>query len=174
MPGRFSTRFRLFYFMTYSEKLKNPKWQKKTLEILQRDNFTCTSCGNTEKTLHVHHRIYEGQNPWDTGEKYLRTLCEDCHSFEETVATIFKENAQKWVGKSEFDYEWFNHFMESLEDGCFMCPQYVLCDILKLIVINPYFQQSAIAIYEFYKDGIDECEKRTKKTYNIIEEPTPF
>jgi transcription elongation factor Elf1 len=67
--------------MTYSEKLKSPKWQKKRLEILQRDNFNCRNCGDTESSLHVHHIKYiANTDPWDYDEKYLLTLCESCHS----------------------------------------------------------------------------------------------
>ena len=37
----------LFYkIMNYSEQLKSPKWQKKRLEIMQRDKFTCQLCGD--------------------------------------------------------------------------------------------------------------------------------
>jgi hypothetical protein len=65
---------------SYSEKLKSPKWQKRRLEILSRDNFKCRSCGMDEKTLHVHHLRYEkGVEPWDTNNDDLITLCEDCH-----------------------------------------------------------------------------------------------
>lgn len=49
---------------TYSEKLKSPKWQKKRLEILQRDEFTCQHFNDKENTLHVHHIAYSG-NPWE-------------------------------------------------------------------------------------------------------------
>ena len=69
--------------MTYGEKLKSPKWQKKRLEILNRDEFTCTMCNSKEKTLHVHHKVYIfDKDPWDYEEQYYITLCEDCH-FEE-------------------------------------------------------------------------------------------
>ncbi len=64
--------------MTYSEKLKDPRWQKKRLQILERDNFTCRYCEDTEKTLHVHHMIYS-KAPWLTDNEHLLTLCEDCH-----------------------------------------------------------------------------------------------
>jgi 5-methylcytosine-specific restriction endonuclease McrA len=47
----------------YSEKLKDPRWQKKRLEILSGDDFTYQYCGNTEETLHVHHYVYTGE-PW--------------------------------------------------------------------------------------------------------------
>lgn len=64
----------------YAEKLKDPRWQKKRLEILSRDNWSCYWCGDTESTLHVHHTVYVGENPWDTWDECLLTLCEGCHS----------------------------------------------------------------------------------------------
>jgi hypothetical protein len=65
---------------TYSELLKNPKWQKKRLEILQRDNFRCRSCDDDLNTLHVHHWNYDNQlNPWEYKDDDLITLCETCH-----------------------------------------------------------------------------------------------
>lgn len=68
---------------TYSEKLKDPRWQKKRLEILNRDKFKCQSCGNGELTLHVHHTKYiRGNDPWDYKDNFLVTLCELCHDNE--------------------------------------------------------------------------------------------
>lgn len=67
--------------MTYSEKLKDPRWQKKRLEILNRDNFTCIYCGDNKSTLHVHHLMYLGDNPWETPNECLDTTCKDCHDF---------------------------------------------------------------------------------------------
>ena len=76
--------------MTYSEKLKDPRWQKKRLEILQRDNFTCQLCGDTETTLHIHHKKYfKNKEPWDINNKYLVTLCKHCH-FELSKDKLFK------------------------------------------------------------------------------------
>lgn len=67
--------------MTYAEKLKDPRWQKKRLEIMQRDDFTCRDCGDTTKTLNVDHRFYrKGYDPWEYDDADLWTLCEDCHS----------------------------------------------------------------------------------------------
>lgn len=64
----------------YSELLQNPKWQKKRLEILERDKFTCRSCNADWKTLHVHHLYYDNKlKPWEYKEWDLITLCEDCH-----------------------------------------------------------------------------------------------
>lgn len=58
-PGR-------VFFMTYTEQIKSPKWQKKRLKILERDEYTCKSCFNKEKTLHVHHLQYRKEcNIWE-------------------------------------------------------------------------------------------------------------
>lgn len=68
---------------TYGEKLKDPRWQKRRLEILERDGWACCSCGSPNKTLHVHHRWYEsGAEPWDAPPAALVTLCEGCHEAE--------------------------------------------------------------------------------------------
>lgn len=68
---------------TYAEKLKHPLWQRKRLEILNRDGFKCRGCGNGEKTLHVHHLKYtRGRDPWDYPDASLVTLCEVCHETE--------------------------------------------------------------------------------------------
>ena len=67
---------------TYSDKLKSPYWQKKRLEILQRDKWTCTCCKDTETELQVHHLKYNG-NPWDVEEEFLITLCKHCHIYYE-------------------------------------------------------------------------------------------
>lgn len=69
--------------LLYSEKLKLPAWQKKRLEILNRDEFTCRVCGDKEKTLHVHHLYYDKRNePWEYPDISLVTLCVDCHNNE--------------------------------------------------------------------------------------------
>jgi hypothetical protein len=67
--------------MTYSEKLKDPRWQKMRLEIFERDNWRCVECKDHETSLHVHHAYYtRGLNPWEYPRESLSTLCEDCHS----------------------------------------------------------------------------------------------
>jgi 5-methylcytosine-specific restriction endonuclease McrA len=66
--------------MTYSDKLRDPRWQKKRLEIFNRDNWKCIFCGSDSKNLQVHHCVYRRTEPWDYPDYLYRTLCEDCHS----------------------------------------------------------------------------------------------
>lgn len=85
--------------MTYSEKLKDPRWQRKRLEILNRDGFTCCHCGDTESTLNIHHHYYEKKKmPWDYPDGALITLCEHCHkSAEAKKEKIIKAIANPFV-----------------------------------------------------------------------------
>ena len=74
--------------MKYEEQIKDPKWQRKRLEILQRDGFRCQMCGREDKPLHVHHLHYlEGHKIWDYHNSDLITLCEDCHRREHDIGS---------------------------------------------------------------------------------------
>lgn len=57
---------------------KDPRWQKRRLEIMERDGFQCVSCSDKESELHVHHKRYKGQ-PWEAEDDDMQTLCVSCH-----------------------------------------------------------------------------------------------
>lgn len=67
--------------LTYSEKLLDPRWQRKRLEVLERADFRCESCGSATETLHVHHKLYRrGAEPWEyDAATELASLCSTCH-----------------------------------------------------------------------------------------------
>ena len=68
-------------YPSYRELLLDPRWQRKRLEILERDRFRCTECGADDRTLHVHHTYYEkGKKPWEYPAESLLSLCKDCHA----------------------------------------------------------------------------------------------
>ena len=68
---------------TYADKLKDPRWQRRRLEIMGEDNFTCVMCFDTESMLVVHHRCYiKGREPWDYTDNFLMTICYACHNSE--------------------------------------------------------------------------------------------
>lgn len=99
----------------YSEKLKDPRWQKKRLEVLQRNEFTCQECGSTEDTLHVHHRYYErGKNPWEYPDESMETLCFICHSREGYIKKIINERVDDYI-KSGGSYRHLSLMITALE-----------------------------------------------------------
>jgi hypothetical protein len=64
----------------YWQKLQDPRWQRKRLEIMQRADFRCECCGEDAETLNVHHGYYEkGKQPWEYESETLWCLCVHCH-----------------------------------------------------------------------------------------------
>ena len=77
--------------MKYADKLKDPKWQKKRLEIFERDGWKCTQCQSSTKTLMVHHLEYRNAcEPWDYPNECLSTYCEDCHKVDHKLIPELK------------------------------------------------------------------------------------
>jgi hypothetical protein len=73
--------------MTYADLLRDPRWQRKRLEVMARADFTCELCGADWKTLNVHHlRYVRGRMPWDYPDEDLCCLCEPCHAAQPRTA----------------------------------------------------------------------------------------
>lgn len=69
--------------MYYKDQLKDPRWQRTSARIKERDDWTCQYCGSTTVCLNVHHIKYsESGAPWDVPDEWLITFCEKCHEIE--------------------------------------------------------------------------------------------
>ncbi len=65
--------------ITYSEKLRDKRWQDKRNAVKEKADFKCQDCGN-HKNLEVHHCYYKfGLEPWQYPIDSLRCLCSNCH-----------------------------------------------------------------------------------------------
>lgn len=66
--------------MSYSDLLRDPRWQRMRLEVMEKAGFRCVECGDEKTTLNVHHTYYrKGRMPWEYDWETLRCLCEPCH-----------------------------------------------------------------------------------------------
>ena len=63
---------------SYSKDLSSSKWQRKRLQIFDRDLWTCRLCTDERSTLAVHHMQYVGK-PWQAPDDKLKTVCHHCH-----------------------------------------------------------------------------------------------
>jgi len=80
----------------YSGLLKDPRWQKLRLKIMERADFACEICKDKEKTLHIHHRYYKSNfKPWDYPDESLLCLCENCHYDVQYLKKQIKNNIDK-------------------------------------------------------------------------------
>lgn len=87
-------------YIDYRKSFKDPRWQKRRLKILERDDWKCQKCGNSEEMLVVHHKWYGNERdtesnefrwryPWEYDDGDLVTLCDSCHQEEhEELSTI--------------------------------------------------------------------------------------
>jgi len=124
--------------MNYLEKLKDPRWQKIRLEIFQRDNWTCQSCGEITKTLHVHHWTYEkGLEPWDYPLEELVTLCESCHE-EETLCRADLEQC----------------LLENLREANFMCSD--IANLFGLVGTKTLTRNQVKEMHKEWRRRVDE------------------
>jgi hypothetical protein len=78
--------------MNYRQKLLDPRWQKKRLQVLEKSKWQCEICFDDEKTLHVHHKMYfTGRDPWEYDDDQLAVLCESCHELHHSKNDLMLE-----------------------------------------------------------------------------------
>lgn len=116
------------FFMEYIELLRHPYWQKKRLEIFNRDNFTCMYCGDTQTNLQVHHLYYRFELlPWQYPNEALETLCDLCH---------LKAEFLKFVQRAGLVYLKMNGFA-SLDTA-------EIIEFIKFKISNNYHRESVV------------------------------
>lgn len=77
----------------YWELLKDPRWQRLRLEVMERAGFRCEDCADHRKTLNVHHSYYlKNRAPWEYPSESLVCLCEDCHVVAERQLAEIKQS----------------------------------------------------------------------------------
>lgn len=87
----------------YSEKLRDPRWQKKRLEVFERDKWACKNCNSTKNTLNAHHLYYElATDPWEYPLRAFITLCQYCHEKERQSRPEAEKNLLAVLGTLGF------------------------------------------------------------------------
>ena len=148
----------LHHTMTYSEKLKDPRWQKKRLEVLQEHNFTCSMCKDTETTLHVHHFCYPiSRNPWDSASEDLTVYCECCHALE---TYLNKEKPDYFIAETVKHKGLDSSFLLSLvhdnENVFFMISEYKNGKLFLDTILTAQMFHKLDGIYSKWKSFIDK------------------
>lgn len=91
----------------YAAERLDPRWQKKRLEIMQRDGFKCVHCWGAENTLHVHHAYYvKGRKCWDYPDFALQTTCDDCHKETHAPREKDPDEIQSDITEWEIEMDW--------------------------------------------------------------------
>jgi hypothetical protein len=158
--------------LEYSIKLKDPRWQKKRLEIFKRDDWACRRCHSTVKTLTIHHRYYNyGIEPWEYPDDALITLCQDCHHEITSGGNILRcglglTEALFAVGEGMVDDdlgEYKNHGFNLLRDGVLLDRGMVTLECCTLISKDggSGIEAGDILVHDQYS-----CAEGRKRAYN--------
>ena len=90
--------------MDYAKSLRDPRWQKKRLRILERDQWTCRDTHKTDEELHVHHCWYAKGGPWETPDEYLITLTKEAHKKRQNLEARAKKALGMILANTQNDY----------------------------------------------------------------------
>jgi len=93
--------------LTYKQQINHPKWQRRRLEVMERDGFQCQVCFDRNKKQNVHHKYYiYNKLIWEYPDELLLTVCEDCHkkihTFIEKDITLTKIVEYLMINKTDF------------------------------------------------------------------------
>ena len=103
--------------LTYSEKLLDPRWQRRRLEVFKRDRWRCRVCNATTQSLHAHHVAYlRDHDPWEYPDHWLVTLCNGCHDREHRfIDPLWADLRVRFVDAGAVGMEGTHEAFESLE-----------------------------------------------------------
>jgi len=170
----------------YTKKLQDPRWQKRRLEIMQRDNFQCQLCGDTDKMLQIHHVHYCSNNPWEAENQHLLTVCKDCHEIEQEDIRLATSELTFFLKSNGFTSFDFRKIIEVFEEGnnLYFIKGYENYGLLEFFMSNKdsiefakikqkeFFEKRAEEkkIYDESPEGIAEAKKREEAFFTLFGE----
>jgi len=107
---------------SYSEMLRDPRWQKKRLEVFEDAGWACAECGKMTEELHVHHLLYRrGAKPWEYEPGELSALCSKCHEETESAKQAFEITVAEYVsmmGRHSEVYRELRGYLDAVLGPC--------------------------------------------------------
>jgi len=144
----------------YSEKLKDPRWQKMRLQVLERDEWTCQRCFDSESTLNVHHLRYEkGKDPWEYPLDNFLTLCESCHTSEFEMRHDYEQMLLSIIREKGFLADDVYCLVKGFLKSQFSYPMDVTATIIEYALTDGF----KIISEKYFNDLNNKIEKRKKE-----------
>jgi hypothetical protein len=132
----------------YKEQFLDPRWQKKRLEVLERDEWACIDCFDSESTLHVHHTYYEkGNKVWEYPNDSLITLCASCHQHEEDQIKQYSELIIETLRRSKFRADDWRQLSFGISKCIFQMPGEIMAHAYSFAFSDPNTQDFILNAY---------------------------
>lgn len=137
----------------YSQRLKDPRWQRKRLEVMERDNWTCRDTYVKDKPLNVHHCWYAKGGPWETPNEYLLTLTEEAHRERQEL----ESRAKKALGRHFANMQLceLQDIVKSLENSehiWIACSPYDVKDFIDTLHHLGYIDHKSPGVFEMISE----------------------
>ncbi len=147
---------------TYSDQLRDPRWQKRRLKVLDAAGWKCEECGAECRELHVHHGYYgKGMKPWEYEPETLHVLCDNCHEIAEELLS----DVRRRIGSLNFSG--LSKLLEILQRPTVRPTKFACASIVdnpggpSLLVFNRPFDFVECAFEEALAEADDEEDCRT-------------
>jgi len=76
--------------MSYQAQLKQPEWQRRRMEMLERADCRCQHCDTRDESLEIHHHHYvPSRFAWEYTDDELMVLCKSCHQEIHSIIDFF-------------------------------------------------------------------------------------
>jgi len=135
----------------YAQKLQDPRWQRKRLEVLQKANWKCDVCGDDREELNVHHAYYNHlREPWEYDD--LQCLCKTCH----TIKHLPKEKMMFHAKQIVTEHVVITHRKEFCHNLRNTLKAFVECDDFQAVIVMQKFLLKIFAEYDSLTESIDE------------------
>ena len=144
--------------MQYSDKFLDPRWQRKRLEIFERDKWACRACYDTKKTLHVHHLAYlNNTEPWDYENELLLALCSTCHEFETSERYGVESDLLSMLKRRGFLVNAMQTLARGFHQLDLMGDEYLTANIIAFALETPMAMKMLEKFYlDNHKDDFDK------------------
>ncbi len=131
---------------SYSQKLQDPRWQKKSQLVKTRAGWKCQHCNSTTN-LETHHCYYtpmrEGNEPWEYPLSALRCLCRLCHEKREKTESRIRAHMAK-LRTDQID-----KLKEGLDSACYWFEDDAVIELLSKLGHSD--EKIYMAVGEFLK-----------------------
>ncbi len=150
---------------SYSDKLLDPRWQRKRLQIFERDKWTCRWCNQHNNTLVVHHKDYlPNKEPWEYPDNLLITLCQECHKMEQDRQETEQSLLHHLRGYfTVLDLAIIDNGLESLEDDFASSETYMLAEVIRWLCSDTNIREElSTRCWEMIQERINAKGRQVK------------
>jgi len=160
----------------YSEKLRDPRWQKKRLEKMQAAQWKCEICSDDSEELQVHHteyvKRYNGDfvDPWQYELNDLKCLCKTCHTIWHLDMAKVRAHCKRVAVTTQIEKKCiFDRTLRLVPKGNLIKDLYDDTGIKELLNLQFDIRQEYLDFHQSVKDRVNEIYVKSRQRREAAE-----